>query len=134
MRGFMKSKKKHMLKISTIYLIGKAEIPIHYTIWATSWKSSFDFRSRYVRRFHCLDFLKVPIFVGFWTNLKMCWLSFYGQIISKKLSLSSWEIKKKSLREKELLIFYLMNLTNARRGAMRLKSQLVFNWEFTGYV
>ena len=23
-----------MLKISAVYLIGKAEIPIHYTIWA----------------------------------------------------------------------------------------------------
>ena len=31
----MKSKKKHMLKISAVYLIGKAEIPIHYTTWAT---------------------------------------------------------------------------------------------------
>ena len=29
----MKSKKKHMLKISAVYLIGKAEIPIHYTTW-----------------------------------------------------------------------------------------------------
>ena len=27
-------KKKHLLKISAVYLIGKAEIPIHYTIWA----------------------------------------------------------------------------------------------------
>ena len=25
-----------MLKISAVYLIGKAEIPIHYTIWAPS--------------------------------------------------------------------------------------------------
>ena len=24
-----------MLKISAVYLIGKAEIPIHYTTWAT---------------------------------------------------------------------------------------------------
>ena len=29
----MKSKKKLMLKISAVYLIGKAEIPIHYTTW-----------------------------------------------------------------------------------------------------
>jgi hypothetical protein len=34
LRGFTKSKKEHMLKISAVYLIGKAEIPIHYTIWA----------------------------------------------------------------------------------------------------
>ena len=33
MRGFTKSKKKHMLKISAVYLIEKAEIPIHYTSW-----------------------------------------------------------------------------------------------------
>ena len=26
-------KKKHMLKISAVYLIGKAEIPIHYITW-----------------------------------------------------------------------------------------------------
>ena len=32
-RGFTKSKKKHMLKISAA--IWKAEIPIHYTTWAT---------------------------------------------------------------------------------------------------
>ena len=32
--GFTKSKKKHMLKISAVYLIGKAKIPIHYTTWA----------------------------------------------------------------------------------------------------
>ena len=31
--NFTKSKKKHMLKISAVYLIGKAEIPIHYTTW-----------------------------------------------------------------------------------------------------
>ena len=35
LRGFTKSQKKHMLKISAVYLIGKAEIPIHYTTWAT---------------------------------------------------------------------------------------------------
>ena len=34
MRGFTKSKKKNMLKISAVYLIGKAEIPIHYTSWS----------------------------------------------------------------------------------------------------
>ena len=34
MRGFTKSKKKPMLKILALYLIGKAEIPIHYTTWA----------------------------------------------------------------------------------------------------
>ena len=33
MRGFKKSKKMHMLKILAVYLIGKAEIPIHYTTW-----------------------------------------------------------------------------------------------------
>ena len=31
MRGFTKSKKKHMLKISAVHLIGNPEIPIHYT-------------------------------------------------------------------------------------------------------
>ena len=30
-----KIRKKHMLKISGVYLIGKAEIPIHYKAWAT---------------------------------------------------------------------------------------------------
>ena len=34
LRGFTKSKKKHMLKNSAFYLIGEAEIPIRYTIWA----------------------------------------------------------------------------------------------------
>ena len=29
----MKLEKKHMLKISAVYLIGKAEISIHYTTW-----------------------------------------------------------------------------------------------------
>ena len=33
LRGFTKSKKKPMLKISAVYLIWKAEIPIHYTTW-----------------------------------------------------------------------------------------------------
>ena len=31
MRGFTKSKEKHMLKISAVNLIGNPEIPIHYT-------------------------------------------------------------------------------------------------------
>jgi hypothetical protein len=34
MRGFTKLKKRHMLKISAVYLIEKAKIPIHYTTWA----------------------------------------------------------------------------------------------------
>ena len=32
--GFTKSKKKHMLKISAVYLIGNPEIPIRYPNWA----------------------------------------------------------------------------------------------------
>ena len=34
MRDFTKSKKKHMLKISAVYLIGNPEIPICYPNWA----------------------------------------------------------------------------------------------------
>ena len=48
MRGFTKSKKKHMLKISAVYLIGKAEIPIHYKTLAPVEQALLCYTSAYV--------------------------------------------------------------------------------------
>ena len=46
----------------------------------------------------------------FWANLPHVWYFSFSQITSKKLSLCSWEITKKTLRRKGLTIFHFSTL------------------------
>ena len=79
-----------------------------HKILKNQWENLADF---IIVKFQNFDFLKVPYFCRINSGqIFYMYGSFLGQITTKKLSLHSWEITKKSFRGKLLKIFHFFTL------------------------